>query len=69
MSAMQIDARVQVTLEVDVGAWNGECTADYITEQAQREGVQRVMQALQGRCRVIGEPVVTIVMATKKPPP
>lgn len=62
-------AKVQVTVEVDAASWGGDVTVNQLLEQAGREGVQRVVNALKAanhRCVVIGEPKVVGVIAREE---
>lgn len=57
-------ARVQVTLEIDAGsAWGGDCALQQVYDQAGREVIQRLHNALRPtEVRIIGEPKVTTVI-------
>lgn len=54
-------AVVQVTVEVFAGTYNEEATVDFITTQAAREGVNRVLNLIGTNGKVIGEPEVRTV--------
>lgn len=60
---MKTTARVRVTLDVYAGsAWNPDCTAKQIVEQASQESVRRIYEALKSSdCKIVGKPVVEIV--------
>jgi hypothetical protein len=52
-------ARVQVTVEVEVSAWGGDCQIGQLFEQAKREGLDKVRSlASKNSMTVVGEPKV-----------
>lgn len=67
-STIRAIARVQVTVEVETGAWGKECTMEQVHQQAGHSGAQMVRQAMSGKSldptpfRIIGEPKVTAII-------
>lgn len=62
-------ARIQVTVEVEAGAWGGDCSIDQLYKQAAEEGVNKVRNALQAQgCKalVLANPKVLGVITEEK---
>ena len=57
-------ARVQVTLEVALGQWGGECSIGQLHDQAGKEAVEKLTYAIQSigqqgqQVKIIGQPKV-----------
>lgn len=66
MTPIRVTARVKITVEIPCGAWHETETAENITKDA----ATTAMHKARGVCtdqhwRLIGEPVVTMVMGTQ----
>lgn len=66
-------ARVQVTLEVDVGSWGDNCTMKQIEEQGKEEALSKVGKMLEERTkggnagiRIVGQPTMSQIYATER---
>lgn len=66
MSTFSATALVRVTIEVDAGSsWGPDCTVGQIRDQAGREAVARIQNALAAAktpCAIVGRPAVVSVM-------
>jgi hypothetical protein len=75
------NARVQLTIEVDVGSsWGSDCTVAQVHKQGEEEAIGCVRQLLQeaitgddrilkdraSRIRIVGHPKVTAVLAIRE---
>ncbi len=75
-------ARVQLTIEVDVGSsWGGDCTVAQVHKQGEEEAIGCVRQLLDearrsdvhalkdwaNRIKIIGQPKITAVLAIREP--
>lgn len=66
---LKVMARVQVTVEIETGAWSGDCFISQLYKQAAEKGAQKVVDALQAaKCnaRIIADPNV-IGVITEQP--
>ena len=69
MAKGQIKARVQCTIEIQVGVWGGGTTdLDALTEQVRREGEQivRNMVTNNGGGLIIGTPRVFFIVLSEE---
>jgi hypothetical protein len=60
-------ALIQITVEMRCGTYGPECTMGQILEQAAREGRGAAVAVMQGKGRVIGDPVVRTVTTVEDP--
>ena len=61
-------AKIQITLEVDASAWGEDCSIGQLFDQAKEDGLSQIYQLIQTAkkpVRIIGEPKVIGVLATK----
>lgn len=65
---VSVKARVQVVLEVTLDQpWDPYVTAAQVYQQARREARARVeQQVVHPNVRIVGEPLVTMVLAEEK---
>jgi len=71
MSKIQAKARVQLTIEVDVGApWGEDCTIGQVYKQAAEAAHADIIHILklsgQGRILMLGEPKVVGIITEKE---
>jgi hypothetical protein len=63
---MGIRATATVTVEVsDLGSWEDGCTMQQVREQAGRAAIGRITNARVKSIRIIGEPIITAIIATE----
>ena len=62
-------ARVQVTVEVEVGVWDDSTPLSQVHEQARASVIQKVRQAMSGngpteqrQFQIVGEPKITAIL-------
>lgn len=66
-------AKVQITLEVDVGSWSDTTTMKQIEDQGKEEAVGKVRRILtenlkggDASVRAVGDPVITRIYAVER---
>lgn len=60
-------ARVTVTLEISISDnWGGDTTVDQIVSQAKTSAIQKLVNMTRSEARIIGEPVVNMIMVDGK---
>lgn len=55
-------ARIQVTVEVDVGSWGSDCQLDQIYRQAAREALAKVSRLIGSQGRVSNPKVLAVMV-------
>lgn len=58
--------KAQMTVEFEVGTWEGGTSFNDLHEQVSREAVQKLRSLTQGKVKIVGEPVIKVVTFTQE---